>query len=87
MERGQPDSSRVEAIGELGVRVDRSALDVLLAIAGDETESEAVQAAAGAALASLYMELDQLLTAPLHDFTDAAYLAFDNAVAKKQAGQ
>ena len=59
-------------------------IETLLQIAQDEGEDEWVSHAAGESLAEILMRRGEIDTAPLHDFTGAAYIGFDEAVARSQ---
>ena len=56
----------------------------LLQIAQDEGEEEWVSHAAGESLAEIPFRSGQIENAPLHNFTGAAYVGFDEAVARLQ---
>ena len=59
-------------------------IDTLLRIALDEGEEEWVSHATGESLAEILLRRGQIDSAPLHDFTGAAYIGFDEAVARLQ---
>lgn len=59
-------------------------VDTLLRIAQDEGEEEWVSHAAGESLAEILFRRGQVESAPLHDFTGAAYIGFDEAVTRLQ---
>ncbi len=59
-------------------------VDTLVRTARDDGEEEWVSHAAGESLAEILMRSGQLNVAPLHDSTGAAYIGFDEAVARMQ---
>ena len=59
-------------------------IPTLLRTAQDKEEEEWVSHAAGERLAEILFRRGQIDTAPLHDFTGAAYIGFDEAVARLQ---
>jgi hypothetical protein len=59
-------------------------VETLVRIAQDEGEEEWVSHAAGESLAEILFRRGEVDTAPLHEFTGAAYIGFDEAVARLQ---
>ncbi len=84
VDRSRSDAERARAAGQLAAHGHREAMNALLDVASDQTNSEEVLVAAGSSLAQLYLLDDRVLDAPLHRFTGAAYLAFDDVVARAQ---
>lgn len=83
-DRSRTPKERITILTQLESLGDRESVNALLAVAADETESDVVLAAVGAALGRIYMRQDRLLDAPLHNFVGTAYLAFDQAVSDAQ---
>lgn len=86
-DRRLSDGQRAHAAELIGERQFRDAITALLAVARRETEPAEVLTAVGTALARLYLADDRILEAPLHDFAEPAYLAFDHTVATAQRSQ
>jgi HEAT repeat protein len=63
---------------------ERRAAGALLAIAQDEAEDQQFAAIAGELLACISLKRAEISTVPLEDFSAAAYLAFDAAIAAQQ---
>ncbi len=83
-DRSLEQQKRVTMIRDLTSSDDDVVLAVLIDIAQDEHEPEAVTAAAGATLAESLIRTGAVDDIPLHDFSGPAYLAFDAAIAMHQ---
>lgn len=85
-DRGKPAGERAAAAARLAATNSEDVIPALVEAAGDESDAQEVLQALGEALAHLFVNLDRLAAAPLHDFAGPAYLAFDEAVARRQRG-
>jgi len=83
-DRSRTPEERITTLAQLESLGDPESVSALLAVAADETESDVILTAVGAALGRVYMRQDRLLDAALHNFAGTAYLAFDQAVSDAQ---
>jgi hypothetical protein len=86
LDRENAAEERIQACGILSGRDDGPAWEALLTLVGDPDEDAAVARAAGEAVALQYWRAGNVNDAPLFDFTEVAYLAFDEAVARLERG-
>lgn len=84
LDRERPTIERAIAARHLAGESAPDIVDTLVRIAQDDGEEEWVSHAAGESLAEILLRRGKLDTAPLHDFSGAAYIGFDEAVARLQ---
>ena len=84
MDRQRPTLERAIAARHLAAGDAPDVVATLLRVVQDEGEEEWVSHAAGESLAEILFRRGQVDTAPLHAFTGAAYIGFDEAVARLQ---
>ena len=73
---------RVQAVRRLAESTAPAALHTLLEIAQESEEDGLVSRTAGEAIAAVLIRTGEVDRVPLHDFAEAAYVGYDEAVAR-----
>lgn len=82
MDEGAKPPTRVAAAERLADFDAPLALDALVQLAQDQSVDAAVSRAAGQGVAKILIRIGWLDRVPLQDFTESAYLAYDEATAR-----
>ena len=75
-------SERADAARRLARSRAQGALEALIAVAEEPDADEGLARAAGESVAKMVIRTGKLDKAPLHDFSDCAYLAYDETMSR-----
>ena len=82
LDRSAKSLDRAKAARRLAEWNTPAVLDALLQVAQEDDAAESVSRAAGESIAKILIRTKEVDQAPLSDFSGAAYLGFDEAVAR-----
>lgn len=86
-DRHLPSDARLEAAASLVKLSRQKAATLLRELAEDEHEEEIMAYEVGALIGRIHFEDKNLADIPLHDFSESAYLGFDEEVGRLERGE